>query len=299
MISFSVIVPTCHRNDDLEECLERLQIANSDESCPDSGNRCIAGKQSFQYEVIVTDDGIQSTAEGLVRGRFPAVKWVQGPHRGPAANRNFGASRAKGDWLVFIDDDCTPGAGWLEAYAVAVTANPKCAVFEGRTVPIGLKTRADQECPINLEGGHLWSCNFLIKQKLFFELGGFDERFPLASLEDIDFQKRLNEAEQSIKFVSGAQAEHPWRTRRGARFCIALAKSIEYFIAKYPAAKNIFVDTWGTKRIFKIFLFEFPRNLFHYRDGSSFRALYLDLLTAFHVSLAIARKTHPQYASTR
>lgn len=299
MIFFSVIVPTCHRNDDLERCLERLQIANPDESRPDSGTDFITAKEGFQYEVIVTDDGTQSTAETLIAQKFQWVKWVRGPHRGPAANRNHGASQARGDWLVFIDDDCIPGTRWLEAYASATATFLECVVFEGRTVPIGLKTRADQECPINLEGGHLWSCNFLIKRQLFFELGGFDERFPLASLEDIDFQKRLNEAGQAVKFVCGAQAEHPWRPRRGVRFCIALARSIEYFIAKYPAAKNIFVETWGMKRIVKIFLFEFPRNLFRYRDGSSFRALYLDLLTAFHVSLAIARKTHPEYASTR
>lgn len=290
MISFSVIIPTCHRNEDLERCLEGLETADARERCSDSRPRFIITDQSFKFEVIVTDDGSQSTAEDLVRKRFPWVNWMEGPHRGPAANRNCGASHSQAQWLIFVDDDCIPGTGWLEAYALAVAASPKWAVFEGRTVPIGTKTRADQECPINLEGGHLWSCNFLIKRQLFFELGGFDEKFPFAFLEDIDLQKRLNEAGQSIKFVLGAQAAHPWRLRRGVHFCSGVAKSVEYFIAKYPEAKRIFLDTWGIKRIVKIFLFEFPRNLFRYRDVSSFRALYLDLLTAFHVSLALAKQ---------
>jgi GT2 family glycosyltransferase len=289
VISFSVIIPTCHRNGDLEQCLEGLQISHADESDHDIGTAFIVHKQIFQYEVIVTDDGRQSTAEVVVRERFPWAKWREGPHRGPAANRNHGASRANGDWLVFIDDDCTPELGWLEAYAAAVTADAKCAVFEGRTAPVGLKTRADQECPVNFEGGRLWSCNFAIKRSLFCELGGFDEKFPLPGFEDADFQSRLQSGDHTVKFVPQAIAHHPWRLRRGARFCIALAKSAEYFTAKYPAAKKIFLETWGMKRIVKIFVFEFPRNLIRYRDGS-FRALYLDLLTAFHVSIALIRR---------
>ncbi len=298
MALFSVIIPTCHRNEDLATCLEALQpeghgsvVLATSEATP------ALRKGDFHYEVIVTDDGSQSTAEVLIRERFPRAKWVEGPHRGPAANRNFGASVAKGDWLAFIDDDCIPGAGWLEAYAVAVTTYPKCAVFEGRTVPVGLKTRADQECPVNLEGGHLWSCNFSIKRSLFLELGGFDENFHF-SLEDMDFKKRVETAGHAIKFVSEAQAEHPWRLRTGARFCIALGKSIKYFTVKHPVAKKMFSDGWGIKRIVRIVILEFPGNLLRYRGASSFRVLYLDLLTAFQVSLALAQDSH-KHESTR
>lgn len=288
---FSVIIPTCHRNKELMRCLERLQI----EEHPTQFSVCSQGdlaalEPRFQYEVIVTDDGTVSTAEGLIRERFPWAKWVEGPHRGPAANRNYGASLAAGDWILFVDDDCVPAAGWLQAYALAIASFPASAVFEGRTLPDGRQVRADQECPINLEGGRLWSCNLAIKRSLFFELGGFDENFPLAGMEDMDLQRRLTQAGTTVTFVPDAEAWHPWRLRRGIPFCIALAKSICCFAAKYPAAKKIFVETWGVKRVVKIFLFEFPRNLLRYRDASSFRALYLDLLTAFHVSMALARQ---------
>jgi GT2 family glycosyltransferase len=290
MISFSIIVPTCDRNDDLERCLDMLGVAEAEASTSDSEPYFTLSNGGFHYEVIVTDDGTQSNAEGVIRERFPRVKWARGPRRGPAANRNYGASQAKGDWLLFIDDDCIPGKSWLQGYVSAVAAAAGCSVFEGRTIPIGKKKRADQECPINLQGGNLWSCNFLIKRQLFFDLGGFDEKFPFPFLEDIDFQRRLSQAGQSIRFVFMAEAEHPWRIRRGMAFCVGVAKSVEYFITKYPAAKKVFIDTWGMRRLAKIFLFEFPNNLFHYPDFSSFRALYLDLLTAFHVSLALNRQ---------
>src|SRR5260370_5877800 len=118
---FSVIVPTCHRNDDLGRCLEALKIGQRPTGGPAAdGADSIIGKERFQYEVIVTDDGTLTTAEALIREGFPWAKWFEGPHRGPAANRNYGASQAKGDWLLFIDDDCIPGTGWLEAYALTV-----------------------------------------------------------------------------------------------------------------------------------------------------------------------------------
>src|SRR5258708_15985192 len=276
MISFSVIVPTCHRNDDLERCLKRLQVVNPTKLGLGDSAALIVGRQRFQYEVIVTDDGTQTTAEGLVRETFPWVKWVKGPHRGPAANRNCGASQASGDWLVFIDDDCIPGSGWLRAYALAILDFPECAVFEGRTVPQGIKTRADQECPINLKGGYLWSCNFSIKRSLFLELGGFDDKFSF-SLEDMDFKIRLDSGRHPIKFVSEAQAEHPWRPNRDIRFCITLAKSIDYFTANHPSAKKMFAEAWGINRMIRIIDFEFPRNLLPHPHTSSFRTSYFDL----------------------
>ena len=90
-MTFSVIVPTCNRNDLLAKCLELLNPAN----------------QTIKevYEVIVTDDSKNNVAKALIEDIFTWAKWVEGPKRGPAANRNNGAKDAKGDWLIFIDDD--------------------------------------------------------------------------------------------------------------------------------------------------------------------------------------------------
>jgi GT2 family glycosyltransferase len=238
-------------------------------------------KGGFDYEVIVADDGTRSTAEAVIRKKFPWAKWIQGPRCGPAANRNYAASKAVGDWLVFADDDCVPCAGWLEAYASAAATFPKFSVLEGRTVPQGPQTRADQECPSNLRGGNLWSCNFAIKRQLFLDLEGFDEKFPLAGMEDIDLQVRLEKMGCPIRFVPDACVEHPWRSRKGPRFYIALAKSIGYFVTKHCDSKPIFSKSWAIKRAIRAIVIEFPRNFIRFRDSSAFRVLYLELLAAF------------------
>jgi GT2 family glycosyltransferase len=290
----SVIVPTCHRNQDLIVCLEALRPEKQSSSASETLSRAETTKDRPNgssskplYEVIVTDDGSQSTAEALIQKSYPWVRWLPGPRRGPAANRNSGARKASGAWALFLDDDCVPESGWVGAYAAATRNFPERSVFEGRTIAPKPQSQSDHESPLNLQGDLLWSCNFGIKRQLFLELGGFDENFPVPAMEDMDLQFRLRDVGYTSKFLFDACAQHPWRPRRGAHFCVALAKSVHYFVLKHPEAKPIFADTWGIKRMIKIVSFEFPRNLFRFRDLSSFRVLYLDLLTCVHITLTL------------
>ena len=290
-ILLSVIIPTCHRNEDLTRCLQALQpekLRTSNTSSSPSGE--IVGRKNFFYEVIVADDGTVATAEPMLQIGFPWVKWHRGPRRGPAANRNFGASKAQGEWLLFLDDDCVPEMSWLEVYASSTNRFRDYSVFEGKTIAPGPKLRADHESPLNLTGGLLWSCNFGIKRHLFLQIGGFDEGFPVAAMEDMDLQARLQRAGYTSKYLPDACVQHPWRPRRGARFCSQLAKSIEYFTGKHPQARPAFAEAWGFKRMIKIVFVEFPLNLVRYREFSSLRVLGLDLITAVHVSLRLMQQ---------
>jgi GT2 family glycosyltransferase len=284
-VFLSVILPTCNRGEDLARCLKALepQEADGTSTAPDNGIQ----RGGFLYEVIVSDDG--TGADALIRANFTWATYFQGPRRGPAANRNFGASQAKGTWLLFLDDDCIPAPGWLEAYASAANGFPECSVFEGKTVASGPKRRADHESPLNLTGGLLWSCNFGVKRDLFLQLGGFDESFPFPAMEDMDLQLRLAELGYTSAFLSEACVEHPWRPKRGTRFCIEAAKSIGYYTNKHPQTRATFIETWRFKRMIKILFFEFPRNFLAFPDTSSFRVLYLDLLTAVLFSFTLAK----------
>lgn len=193
---FSIIIPTYLRNDDLKKCLEAL----------------IPHLQGFQpefYEIIVTDDSPNGTAQSLVH-EFPFVQWVKGPGRGPAANRNHGAKQAKGEWLVFLDDDCIPSVSLLATYQSYLQDFPETYVFEGAIHPIGSKTRMDEEAPVNITGGQLWSCNFCIQKSSFFSVNGFNEAFPYACMEDVDLQSRLKE-KYHILFAERAIVSHHWR----------------------------------------------------------------------------------------
>ncbi|MFD1467614.1 glycosyltransferase family 2 protein [Hymenobacter caeli] len=223
----SVIVPTCNRNELLSICLEHLA-------------------PSFQtlhhslYEVIISDDGINSTAEELIISHFPWARWIAGPKVGPSANRNNGASQAKGDWLVFIDDDCIPVEILLKVYYDSIIKNPGISVFEGRTNADRPQQRFNEESPINDKGGYLWSCNFMIERKLFINtLCGFDERFPNPAVEDVELHYRLQKMNISIVFIRDALVIHPWRIQKHMRSITwKRFKSILYFLEKHPEKYN-------------------------------------------------------------
>lgn len=195
---FSVVVPTCDRWETLAATLERLA----------------PGRQALpadNYEVIVTDDGASDATGRRLAAEFPWVRWFAGPRRGPAANRNHGAKQARGTWIAFTDDDCLPEPGWLAAFAQAIAAQPGVQVCEGRTYAERPRLHPLEVSPINDAGGNLWSCNFAVRRELFAEIGGFDERFPFASMEDSELNLRLKKKDISRAFVRDAGVLHPWR----------------------------------------------------------------------------------------
>ncbi|HWA35297.1 MAG TPA: glycosyltransferase [Cyclobacteriaceae bacterium] len=193
-MKFSIVIPTRNRNEMLEQCVASLQ----------PGTQFVDERE---YEILVTDDGL--AAKDVCR-KFSATRWVAGPARGPAANRNNGARYARGEWIIFVDDDCIPDPGFLWAYSQAISDNPGMKVFEGRTYPERARQRMDEDAPINETGGCLWSCNFMIEKRLFDSLGGFNEGFPYAAMEDVEFADRVRKITQVI-FVHQASVLHPWR----------------------------------------------------------------------------------------
>ena len=79
-------------------------------------------------------DDSQTPAEVVVasfRSRLNLTLLAQN-RAGPAAARNAGAQRAKGEFLVFTDDDCTPTSHWLQGFAARFEEDPD-SVIGGRT----------------------------------------------------------------------------------------------------------------------------------------------------------------------
>ena len=105
---------------------------------------------------------------------------------------------------------------------------------------MGVRSRADEECPINETGGKLWSCNFAMKRNTFFILGGFNEDFPVAAMEDVDLNIRVNKSGIKRKFVPDAVVFHPWRRHKGWKFVLAHSASVGKFVSLHPEQASSF-----------------------------------------------------------
>jgi GT2 family glycosyltransferase len=172
---FSIIIPTYNRPQQLAACLQSLaQLEYPRE----------------RFEVIVVDDGSPTSLEmasARVRQQI-CVRLIQQANSGPAAARNNGAKQAKGDFLVFTDDDCTPAPDWLQKLATIFKENPEC-LAGGRTVnrlPDNLFSTTSQLIVdivyrhYNADPQHarfFASNNMAMPAQRFHELGGFNANF--------------------------------------------------------------------------------------------------------------------------
>jgi GT2 family glycosyltransferase len=198
-----VVVPTCDRAASLRVVMDRLA----------------PGAQRLdatRYEVVVADDGRRERAADTLGASHAWARVVQGPRRGPAANRNAGAALACGEWIAFTDDDTEPSPDWLAAFAAVLA--PGTDVYEGRTTCEGGFGSPLYHAPVNETGGWLWSCNFLVSARAFCAVGGFDEGFAFPNGEDQDLRDRLRAAGFAMVFVREAVVNHPpRRLPNGAR----------------------------------------------------------------------------------
>ena len=253
-IFISVVIPTYERPNDLRICLNSL----SNE----------AQLVATNYEIIVTDDSMSDVSKRMVEKEFPDVSWGKGKQNGPAGNRNAGVSRATGEWIVFIDDDCIADKGFINAYHNIIINNPDIVLFEGMIYPDRPRKTWAECCPENTSGGMFWTSNLCVRKSTFLEIGGFDERFRVA-YEDIDFAYRIISKGLKSKFVRDASVCHPWRTLKyeGNNW---KPKGFEVselllFIEKHPDAKEHNSPLVYSRHLIRMLIKDLPYVVFKLR----------------------------------
>lgn len=230
---FSIIIPTCNRKHLLIDCLVHLE-------------KSIQYAGDLDVEVIVTNDGVLSEKDiQELKSLLSCVTIVvEGPKKGPAANRNNGAKHAKGDWLIFLDDDVVPDQLLLKEYQCGITKYPNAGAFEGAIHPDDwvLLNQDLAECPVNTTGNCFWSANIMIRREIFEQVGGFDEQFKIAAQEDQDLFIRLNQV-TNIPFIQNAIVVHAVR-----KFNVR-----KHFLQLRSRAKNLAKYTFKHKNRLKYY----------------------------------------------
>jgi lipopolysaccharide/colanic/teichoic acid biosynthesis glycosyltransferase/GT2 family glycosyltransferase len=218
----SVIIPAYNAEDTLEDCLTALEAQS------------VARER---YEIIVVDDGsTDSTAEiAAQRG----VQLIRQPNAGPASARNRGAEAAQGDVLLFTDADCAPAPDWIERL-IEPFRDPQVAGAKGvyRTRQGALVARfvqreyedkyARMSRQKQIDFVDTYSAAY--RRDVFVANGGFEQRFPTASVEDQELSFRLARKGYKLVFVPQAVVYHRhaatvgayWRRKFGIGYWKAL-----------------------------------------------------------------------------
>jgi glycosyltransferase involved in cell wall biosynthesis len=88
------------------------------------------------WEIVIVHTSTDHTEEVISEyvGRLP-VRWEFEPLPGKSNAQNRVIELAKGDYVLWTDDDVVVDAGWLTAYVEAFRCWPEAAVFGGRITP--------------------------------------------------------------------------------------------------------------------------------------------------------------------
>jgi len=238
--TISCIVPTYNRGEVLRGTLESL-----------------LGQSVLPREILVVDQSDRSWVDGrhvvASLGRPDVIRYVRQDTPNAQQARNRGAALAKGELLLFLDDDIEAAPGLVEAYG-RLFADPRVGAATGMILCPGeaptLRFPSEfhwartgwMRFPLNYAQPtpthNFSSCNTCVRRQVHWASGGFDENFVRTIFDDSDWSVRLCRELDRLGLLGlhwpDAEVLH-WRTPAGGR---------------RPGALNRFVaadaQTWET-----------------------------------------------------
>lgn len=197
----SVIVPVFNGGEFLNQCLDALSASDYP-----------------AYEIIVVDDGSTDNSAEISRQKGATV--LQMPRRsGPAAARNFGAEKAHGEILFFVDADVIVRNDTMARVAADLQLNPDIgAVFGSYDESPAGRNFLSQYKNLYHHFVHqqsstiavtFWAGCGAIRRDVFISVGGYDQRrYSKPSIEDIELGYRMRAAGHSIFLDKDIQVKH-------------------------------------------------------------------------------------------
>ena len=191
---FSIIVPTFNEVENISKCLN--SILNQD-------------FPREKFEVIVVDNGSKDhTLE--TASKFSEIYTYHKPGINVGAVRNYGASRATGSILVFVDGDCVLDHCWLQRAQLLLRMHPGSVFGGGAKLPHNpkwierywlLEKNGLPTLPKNLIGASI-----VIRKTIFDEVKGFNDA--VTAGEDSKLHQELERIGVPVKICHDLDIVH-------------------------------------------------------------------------------------------
>lgn len=217
----SIVIPV--KNDrNIDSCIKRLLSFDS---------------RKNPIEIVVVDASNNGVLDDIKR-RYKNVTWLYytNPDKSytVAEQRNLGISKARGEWIIFLDADCVPQKNWLpnlmkpslkdgELYITGKVTSNTPTIHDNHWEVL-------EEKPYRHSSG---TCNSLIHRSVFNTIGYFDEDYEAG--EDIDFSWRAIDAGFKIRYCPKSVVLIDWGTaRQDMKRAIRYGEAKALLYAKHP-----------------------------------------------------------------
>jgi O-antigen biosynthesis protein len=209
----SIIIPVYGKLDYTVTCLRSLAL--------DMGN--------IAAEVIVVDDASPDDSASVLRSVDGLQLLVNAQNLGFVGSCNAGAKAARGEYLVFLNNDTQVTQGWLDALLRCFADEPDCGIAGSRLVyPDGrlqeaggwifsdgsawnvgrFESRHAAAYRYRRRTDYLSGAAIMIRRDTFFAVGGFDQRYAPAYYEDTDLAFAVRQAGLSVIYEPNSVVVH-------------------------------------------------------------------------------------------
>lgn len=220
-MEISIIICTCNRGRILSETLRSLEYINVPED--------------LNCEIIIVDnassDDTSSVIDSAKLSQF-SLRHVYEPKRGQCHARNSGISEARGEVLLWTDDDVRPSQNWIEGMCrpilhgvadattgeihIAPDLLKRCSskAHRARMMEIGDLSEQHASSPF------LIGANMAFRRHVLAKVPSFDVALgpgALGFMDDTLFCLQLVKAGYRAQFVAGCSVEHHFDPDRLSR----------------------------------------------------------------------------------
>lgn len=209
----SIIIPVFNHFDQTARCLLSLSQLRT----------------AIDFEIIVVDDGSSDDTEAILKELY-GIRYIRNDtNSGFIDSCNKGATQARGEYILLLNNDTFVLPGWLDALTDTFIQHKDCGlagsmlVYPHRTMQEAGgcifrdasgcnwgrgKTLRDPVYNYLREVDYCSGASIMIRSQLFKQLGGLDTRFRPAYYEDTDLAFAVREAGLKVYYQPASKVIH-------------------------------------------------------------------------------------------